>query len=193
MGIILSLAATFAPFWQTQVFPLLPEGRMCWCSCQGPTCCREEIKGLGRIRRVRTHTPEKHNSSHIHHPTKGTVEFFTEQEDGASRSSWIRPSEYAIWIPSFFSEHPSHSLVLGRVFFCFFFKFWQAVPRSKQRPLLVATKHNLMWLKRSNKLHVLLLITRGRKKKSFPFHCTSVLQLVLPCDASSVSRGVVMT
>ena len=140
MGIILSLAATFAPFWQTQVFPLLPEGRMCWCSCQGPTCCREEIKGLGRIRRVRTHTPEKHNSSHIHHPTKGTVEFFTEQEDGASRSSWIRPSEYAIWIPSFFSEHPSHSLVLGRVFFFFFLNFDR---------LYLGANNGLYWLPRN--------------------------------------------
>lgn len=187
MGIILSLAAMFAPFWQTQVFPLLPEGRMCWCSCQGPTCCREEIKGLGRIWRVRTHTPEKHNSSHIHHLTKGTVDFFTEW-----RTELLAQAGFVPLNMRYEFLHSFRSIPLISPWACVFL-FWQAVPQSKHRPLLVATKHSrLMWLKWSNKLHVLLLITRGTIK-SFPFHCTSVLQLVLPCDASSASRGVVMT
>ena len=185
MGIILSLAATFAPFWQTQVFPLLPEGRMCWCSCQGPTCCREEIKGLGRIRRVRTHTSIIPLKAPLNSSPSRRMELL-------AQAGFVPPNMRYEFLHSFQSIRLIASS-LGVCFFFFFFKFWQAVPRSKQRPLLVATKHNLMWLKRSNKLHVLLLITRGRKKKSFPFHCTSVLQLVLPCDASSVSRGVVMT
>lgn len=75
---------------------------MCWCSCQGPTCCREEIKGLGRIWRVRTHTPEKHNSSHIHHLTKGTVDFFTERRtELLAQAGFVPPNTRYEFLHSF--------------------------------------------------------------------------------------------
>lgn len=110
----------FLPFWQIQIFPLLPEGRI----SVGVPARVGHAAGKSwyqRFRKARTHTSqalEKHKSLHIHHPTRAplTSSFFIQATD---RAGSLSLSEHAIWIPSFFSEHPSHNLIHWAFVFCF--------------------------------------------------------------------------
>lgn len=81
----------------------------CCCSCQGRTRLqgRHDIKGLGRIWRVRKHTSwtlEKHNSSHIHHPTRAplTSSFFTQRRtEHPAQAGFLFPNMQSEFLHSF--------------------------------------------------------------------------------------------
>lgn len=85
VGIILSLASMFPPFWQIQVFPLLPEGRI----SAGVLARVEHAAGKTWYQRAgedleseeaHSWALEEHSSSHIHHPTRAplTSSFLTQ-------------------------------------------------------------------------------------------------------------------
>lgn len=90
VGIALSLSLwlpRFPPFWQIQVFPLLPEGRISVGvlarveHAAGKTWYQRAGEDLERVRKHTSWASEKHNSSHIHHPTRAplTSSFFTQR------------------------------------------------------------------------------------------------------------------
>lgn len=147
---------------------------------------RHDIKGLGRIWRVRKHTSwalEKHKSSHIHHPTRTplTSSFFTQR-----RTESLSPNMESEFLHSF----PSILLITSSLGGCYL--FWQIVLQSKLRPLVVTRKHNLIcdW-KDETRWVCFQQLHEGKKR--FSTALLFGLQLVFPCYASSISKGVLMT